>query len=306
MSSINLSDEDFQVLQKCLNDGLEPPAELAKRLFPSLYAGFDFKTLKDARIPTIEYQGKRTEAAILNEATAFGGGSPLQLVRSFEGGKINRRADQLGLFTPDSDLSDGNWQNLIVQGDNLQFLKTCYINQDPIIRDRVKGKVKLIYIDPPFATKSDFAAKEGEDSYADRVDRAEFIEQLRERLVFMRELISRDGSLFVHLDQRMIHYVRTILSEIFGEENFRNEIVLPGRASKNLQQQFTEIARLNIRHDSLLWYSVTPATKISPLWIEKHNKGNPEGHWHHFWITADRPTMRYRLFDATPRTGQWV
>jgi adenine-specific DNA-methyltransferase len=104
----------------------------------------------------------------------------------------------------------------------------------------------------------------------------------------------------------MSHFIRTVLTEIFGEENFRNEIILPGRASKNLQQQFDEIARLNVRHDNLLWYTASSSTKIPPPWIEKHNKGNPEGHWHHFWSTADRPTMRYKLFGITPQTGQWV
>src|SRR5450759_2069791 len=166
MKRLDLSDDDLLTLQKCLNEGLEPPVELAKKLFPSLYATFDFKTLKDSRIPTIEYQGKRPEAAILNEASAFGGGSPLQLERYFEGGKISRSMNQLQLFKESQAEYEGTWRNLIVQGDNLQFLKTCYLNQDPIIRDKVKGKVKLIYIDPPFATKSDFAAKEGEDSYA--------------------------------------------------------------------------------------------------------------------------------------------
>lgn len=306
MNRLDLSEDDLLVLQKCLNDGTEPPPELAKKLFPSLYATFDFRSLKDAKIPTIEYAGKRSEAAILNEASAFGGGSPLQLERYFEGGKIDKGMNQLELFRESNKEENSNWRNLIVQGDNLQFLKTCYLNQDPIIKDKVKGKVKLVYIDPPFATKGDFAAKEGEDSYADKIDRAEFIEQLRERLIFVRAVLAEDGFIFVHLDQRMSHYVRTILTEIFGEENFRNEIILPGRASKNLQQQFEQVSRLNVRHDNLLWYSVHSSSKLAPLWIEKHNKGNPEGHWHHFWSTANRPTMRYELFGITPKTGQWV
>ena len=143
---IHLSEQDLMTLQKCLNDGIEPPQELAEKLFPSLYASYDFKALKDSRIPTIEYQGKRSEAAILNEASAFGGGSPLQLERSFEGGKINRNATQLGLFKEGGEEADKNWRNLIVQGDNLQFLKTCYLNQDSVVKDKVKGKVKLVYI----------------------------------------------------------------------------------------------------------------------------------------------------------------
>jgi hypothetical protein len=79
MSDISMTEEDLRKLQQSINDGLEPPRELAQKLFPSSYASFDFKALKDSRIPTIEYQGKRSKAAILNEASAFGGGSPLQL-----------------------------------------------------------------------------------------------------------------------------------------------------------------------------------------------------------------------------------
>lgn len=77
MANIELTEDDLLTLQRCINEGLEPPQELAKKLFPNLYASFDFKTLKDSKIPTIEYQGKRSEAASLNEAALFGGGSPL-------------------------------------------------------------------------------------------------------------------------------------------------------------------------------------------------------------------------------------
>ena len=106
MAEIKLTEEDMLTLKRCLNDGSEPPQELAKRLFPSLYASFDFKTLKDSKIPTIEYQGKRSEAAILNEASVFGGGSPLQLERSFDGGQKNlERMDQMK-----KDISDINKQ----------------------------------------------------------------------------------------------------------------------------------------------------------------------------------------------------
>jgi len=191
MANIQLTEDDLKILQHCVNHGLEPPQELAKKLFPSLYAPFDFKSLKDSKIPTIEYQGKRSEAAILNEAALFGGSSPLQLARCFDGGKLQKSGTQLNMFNPVERDSDDNWQNLIVQGDNLQFLKTCFLNQDPIIKDKVKGKVKLVYIDPPFATRGDFSNSGGEDSYSDKVDRAEFIESLRERLVFCREFSCR-------------------------------------------------------------------------------------------------------------------
>ena len=255
MTEIKLNEEDLLTLQRCLNEGLEPPQELAKKLFPSLYATFDFKTLKDAKIPTIEYAGKRSEAAILNEAAAFGGGSPLQLERYFEGGKISKAMSQVELFVESKAGDDSNWRNLIVQGDNLQFLKTCYLNQDPIIKDKVKGKVKLIYIDPPFATKADFAAKEGEDSYADRVDRAEFVEALRERLIYMRELLASDGSIYIHLDQRMSHAAKLVMDEIFGRSSFLNEIVwkrTPFAGSSKARSK-----KFPVNHDLLLLYTRT-------------------------------------------------
>ncbi|MEI7671377.1 MAG: site-specific DNA-methyltransferase, partial [Deltaproteobacteria bacterium] len=270
MNRLDLSDDDLLVLQKCLNDGTEPPTELAKKLFPSLYSTFDFKTLKDSRIPTIEYAGKRPEAAILNEASAFGGGSPLQLERYFEGGKISKGMSQLDLFKESQAKSDNNWRNLIVQGDNLQFLKTCYLNRDPIIKDKVKGKVNLIYIDPPFATKADFAAKEGEDSYSDKIDRAEFIEQLRERLIFLRELMELNGSMYVHLDQKMSQYIKIVLDEVFKQGSFTNEI------SWKRQSAHNDPGKCGVIHDTLLLYAGSEnrtwnrvLTKPSPDYIEE-------------------------------------
>jgi DNA modification methylase len=255
MDSINLSDEDKQKLLQALNEESEPSAELAEKLFPNFFARmraearFDAKTLRHAKIPTIEYEGKRSEAAILNSTALFGGQSPLQLVRCFEEGRLNKRTDQLTLIKESRASYEGGWRNLIVQGDNLQFLKTCYLNQDPMIKDKVKGRAKLIYIDPPFATKSDFAAKEGEDSYADKIDRAEFIEGLRERLIFLREMLTADGSIYVHLDYKMSHSVKLILDEVLGRENFVSEIIWKRTTAHFTAERFAFV------HDSLLQYS---------------------------------------------------
>ena len=133
---------------------------------------------------------------------------------------------------------------MIVQGDNLQFLKTCFLDQDPLISGKAKGKVKLVYMDPPFATKSDFAAKEGEDSYADRVDRAEFVEQLRERLIYIREILDNIGCIYVHLDERMAHYIRVVMDEVFGRENFQNAITWQRTHAHNMPQRRSFGARI--------------------------------------------------------------
>ncbi len=145
-----------------------------------------------------------------------------------------------------------------MQGDNLQFLKTCYRNADPLIKDRVKGKVKLIYIDPPFATRADFAARDGEDSYTDRVDRAEFIETLRERIIFLREILSDNGSLYLHLDLRMSHFGKVILDEIFGRDKFLSEIIWKRSAAHSDNKLFGNL------HDTILMYQKNDSYVFNP------------------------------------------
>ena len=85
--------------------------------------------------------------------------------------------------------------------------------------------MKLFYIDPPFATKSDFRGSGDEKSYSDKVDSAEFIEDLRERMLYMRENLAEDGSIYVHLDYRKAHYLKVILDQLFNENNFINQII---------------------------------------------------------------------------------
>ncbi len=207
MPKINLMDEEKASLIEAINKGTEPKPDLLPKLFPAMAGKFDVQALDRAKIPTLEYAGKRSKAAILAEASAGIGAAPLQTVRCF------------------GETKTGEWKNLIVQGDNLQFLKTCYRNVDPLIKNKVKGKVNLIYLDPPFATKSEFGGKEGQRSYADKVDAAEFIESLRERVIYLRELLADDGSIYLHLDQKMSHYAKIIMDEVFGRENIKNEII---------------------------------------------------------------------------------
>jgi len=267
MPDITLTEGEAQALLCCLNDRVEPPADLAAKLFPSFCAKFDFRTL-NARIPTIEYAGKRSEAAILNEASAFGAGSPLQVVRFFQGGKLRKGNLQPDLFIRETgETYETGWKNLIVQGDNLQFLKTCFINQDPIIKDKVKGKVKLVYMDPPFATKGDFQAKNGEDSYSDKVDRAEFIEQIRERLIYLHEVLATDGSIYIHLDSKMVHYIKVVMDEVFGTDNFRNEVIRIKCNPKN----YTTSGFGHI-HDTILFYSRSTTTTLNRIFNERDNE----------------------------------
>jgi len=161
------------------------------------------------------------------------------------------------------EIFEDNWKNMIVYGDNLQFLKTVYENKDPLIKDKVKGKVKLIYIDPPFATKNNFKNKDGQRVYTDKLKGAEFIEFLRRRLILAREILADNGIIIVHLDWRKQHYLKIILDEIFKEKNFRNEIIwhyfMGGKAKKFFSR----------KHDNLLCYSKSDTFTFNELVTER-------------------------------------
>ena len=148
-----------------------------------------------------------------------------------------------------------DWSNIICFGDNLQLLKTINENVDPIIKDKVKGKVKLIYIDPPFATESDFKNSKGAKAYSDKVKGTEFIEFLRKRLILAKEILAEDGSIYVHLDEKMSHYIKVVMDEVFGSNCFQREIVWRiGWVSG-----YKTAAKNWIRnHDVILYYTKDP------------------------------------------------
>lgn len=244
MAKLDLAEEEKQRIIEAINNDTEPPEELMHKLFPRLAEKYDVATLDRAKIATLEYSGKRSEAAILNQASHFDGGSPLQVERCFEKGRLTGET-QLTLFNQ-TQADDTGWRNLIVQGDNLQFLKTCCQNNDPLIKDKVKGKVKLVCIDPPFATKSDFQGAGDEKSYSDKVASAEFIEGLRERLVYLRENLAADGAIYTHLDSKMTHYIKIILDEIFGKNRFLNEIIWQRTSARSDSHSYNHI------HDTIL------------------------------------------------------
>lgn len=199
------------------------------------------ETYKDIIFPTINkeyelsYAGKmRAEDVLSCKDGVYS--MPLQVEKTF-GTKKN------------------DWSNIICFGDNLQLLKTINENIDPIIKDKVKGKVKLIYIDPPFATESDFKNSKGVKAYSDKVKGTEFIEFLRKRLILVKEILAEDGSIYVHLDEKMSHYIKVVMDEVFGSNCFQREIVWRiGWVSG-----YKTAAKNWIRnHDVILYYTKDP------------------------------------------------
>jgi len=109
--------------------------------------------------------------------------------------------------------------------------------------------VRLVYIDPPFATKQEFRGSQDQKAYQDKLAGARFLEFLRKRLVFLHELLSEDGSIYVHLDWKKGHYVKTIMDEVFGEDNFRNELIWKRKTSSASKESIAN------SHDTLYYYS---------------------------------------------------
>src|SRR5207237_10682055 len=106
--------------------------------------------------------------------------------------------------------------NKLYYGDNLPILAS-------LLHD-YRERVRLIYIDPPYATKSVFQSRSQNDAYADLLASAHYIEFIRERMILLRELLANDGSIYVHLDENMAFHIKVIMDEVFGTKNFRNWI----------------------------------------------------------------------------------
>ena len=140
----------------------------------------------------------------------------------------------------------GEGQNLLFDGDNMDALLFLLKNKD------MTGKVDFVYIDPPYASQSSFESRSQNHAYSDHLVGAEYIESLRQRLLLLRELMSDSASICVHIDERMSSYVRILLDEVFGAENFRNEITRVKSNPKNYTSKtFGNVA------DRILFFSKT-------------------------------------------------
>ena len=228
MKNLTIQEREFLIEQ--LAKGSNIPDDFKEKLFPTTQKEYELR-----------YAGKmRKEDLLADQDGTFA--VPLQVEKIYNGKR--------------EVFADG-WKNMLVFGDNLQFLKTIYKNEDPLIKNKVKGKVKLIYIDPPFGTSSDFEGDKGQKAYSDKSKDSDFIEFIRRRLIFAKEILSDDGSIYIHLDWKKAHYIKTILDEIFGENNFRNEIIwtYTGPSAPG-QKQFSR------KHDVIFWYTKSPTKWI--------------------------------------------
>lgn len=209
-------------------------------------------------------------------------------------------------------------KNLFIEGDNLDALK--------LLQESYLGKVKLIYIDPPYNTGSDRFIYP--DSYATdsvtylsqsgQVDEdgvqmktsvesdgryhSDWLSMMYPRLKLARNLLSDDGLLFVSIDSHEVHNLRKICDEIFGAGSHKNTIAVR-RGIKNVQAQFDDLSALSQGHEYILLYARNSNSRLPKLSLA-HEDRKP-GKWDTFWRGTDRPTMRFELLGITPQSGQW-
>jgi DNA modification methylase len=237
------------------------------RLFPNTN-----RTTDAGREYRLVYDGKLKREEVLAQTPA----APWQLEREFC--KEEPHGD--------------DWRNLLVWGDNLLALRELLNDQQGSNRLGTRGKIRLIYIDPPFATRQDFM-KDKEKAYRDKVYGAQFIEFLRRRLILLREILAEDGSIYIHLDTKKSHYLKAVLDEVFGEENFQNEIIWKRQSAKS--GAFEGLGQYGRIHETLLYY--TKAER----WIWNQQYAGYSASYIATWYKYRDPKTgkRYRLSDLT-------
>ena len=215
-----------------------------------------------------------------------------------------------------------NWdttENLYIEGDNLEALK--------LLQESYLGKVKMIYIDPPYNTGHDFvypdSFKMGEEEYNEGTKyfaedgtinfsrenskqagryHSDWCSMMYSRLLLARHLLAEDGVIFISIGDEEVDSLKKISDEVFGEDNFRNQIVIR-RGAKSVQAQFDTWDKLGKDYEYILLYSMVSTYRF-PKQVRalKEVRG---GTWNNHWRGTDRPTMRYPLLGITPETGQW-
>ncbi|WP_427162520.1 site-specific DNA-methyltransferase [Aliinostoc sp. HNIBRCY26] len=137
-------------------------------------------------------------------------------------------------------------KNRLIYGENLRVIRALLDD------DNIAGNVRLVYIDPPYATGGDFESRKQNHAYHDVISGADYLEFLRQRLILLRELMADDGSIYVHLDDNMAFPAKVLMDEIFGSKNFRNWITRKKCNPKNYtKKQYGNIS------DYILFYTKT-------------------------------------------------
>jgi len=172
--------------------------------------------------------------------------------------------DKSGYFKDKIKISNNHWGNKLIYGDNL--LAMAALLHESENNPSLRGKIDLIYIDPPFDSKADYRTKVNlpdasieqkptvieqfayKDTWKDGT--VSYLEMMVPRLVLMKELLSEKGTIYVHIDWHVGHYLKIIMDDIFGKENFKNEIIYHYDQGARGKRDFGR------KHDTILRYVI--------------------------------------------------
>lgn len=278
-----ITDQDIKIICELLKNWESIPAKYKEALF--------WKEIEKKEYE-LKYSVKEKEEDIIANTYAC----PLQKVKTYNPNEIIDHKD----FIREKETKEkfSGWYNKLIFWDNLQVLKELLTNE--LLQKQIKENwwIKLIYIDPPFATKSDFTSWKWEKAYSDKLAWAEFVEFIRKRLVLMRELLAEGWSIYIHLDQKKWHYIKILLDEIFWEHCFKNEIIWHYSSWWNPKDRFKK------NHDIIYFYS-----KKDFFNIQKQPPSNPKRYneidenWEAFMINYWK---KYYLKDWNDSDDVWT
>lgn len=198
------------------------------------------------------------------------------------------------------EVADDGWMNKLYWGDNLQVMSH--------LLKEYRGKVNLIYIDPPFDSKADYkktialrgkkaesdSSNFEEKQYGDIWTNDEYLQFMYERLILCKELLSDTGSIYLHCDWHRNSFIRSIMNEIFGLEHFRNEIIWQKTLSRKSQSgQFGNI------HDTIIYFSKSDSSIFNTIFEERDEETTKKR-----FPLIDEKTKRRYVLDNFTQAGQ--
>lgn len=208
-----------------------------------------------ARLPEIAVAGRKEAESIL-ERVECSQGALLQVNEYVLPVMNSGRIDEAKAVPA------GEWSNRLLYGDNLRLMEALLAGDAATGLPPLKGKIDLIYVDPPFASRSNYLTRctlpgdSGtfvleQQAFTDGWEEgmAGYLRMLYPRLFLMRELLGESGSLILHLDWHAVHYAKVLLDEIFERENFRNQIAWCYGGGGAPRKTYPK------KHDLLLWYT---------------------------------------------------
>ena len=176
-------------------------------------------------------------------------------------------------------LSEEHGPNLLFFGDNVAAMSFM------IYEMKLEATVDFVYIDPPYGSQFSFESRAQKHAYHDQKVGSDYLENLRHRLLFLRKMMKESASICVHIDERMSSYVRVLLDEIFGPENFLNEITRVKSNPKN----YTRRSFGNVS-DRILCYSKTKKYK----WFRPYAEWTDERAAKEYQFVEDGTGRRYK------------